>query len=127
MTVIDSSALLAAIWNEPGSESVARHLETGTAVIASVNWAEVVTKLHDRGIPADGIQAALAGLAVEVRPADRALAEAAGHLRPLTRSVGLSLGDRICLALGMELRVPVITADRTWAGLGLAVEVRAIR
>ena len=123
--VLDASALLALLDGEPGQEVVAPLLPG--AVIGSVNLAEVVGKLAERGMPEAEIREALDGLALEVHPVDETLAYATGVLRPGTREHGLSLGDRACLALAATLGLPAYTADRVWAQLDLDVEVRLIR
>jgi len=110
---------------EPGSEGVARALPA--AALSAVNLCEVVGKLLDAGLTAQEIRAALAPLALEVHPFERGSAHAAGELRPATRSLGLSLGDRACLALARELRAPVLTTDRRWTRLALGVEIRLAR
>ena len=51
----------------------------------------------------------------------------AAALRPLTRSAGLSLGDRACRALADREGVPALTTDRAWAKLRLPIEIRLIR
>jgi PIN domain nuclease of toxin-antitoxin system len=76
---------------------------------------------------ADEIDEALEGLALDVRPFDRAQARAAGLLRRATRDRGLSLGDRACLALGLALQAPVVTTDSAWEGLEAGVEVQRVR
>ena len=58
---------------------------------------------------------------------DESQAYPVGILRTLTKSAGLSLGDRACLGLAKKLGVPVLTADRTWLDLSIGVKVRAIR
>ena len=123
--VLDASALLALLNAEPGSEQVARALPN--AVIGSVNLAEVVAKLSEHGMPDEAIHETLEGLGLVVCAFDAELAYVAGLLRRSTRSVGLSLGDRACLALGRRLALPVLTADRTWATLKVGVKVRLIR
>lgn len=123
--VLDASALLALLDGEPGQEIVAPLLPG--AVIGSVNLAEVVGKLAERGMPEAEIREALEGLALEVHPVDEALAYATGVLRPATREHGLSLGDRSCLALSARLGLPAYTADRVWAELDLDIQVRLIR
>lgn len=123
--VVDASALLALLNAEPGADKVEAVLSG--AVISSVNLADVVGKLTDAGVPADAVVEMLAGLALDVRPFDDALALATGLLWPKTRALGLSLGDRACLALGMQLSLPVVTADRPWKRLKLGIEIRAIR
>lgn len=123
--VVDASAVLTILNEEPGMTVVVEVLPL--AVIGAVNISEAVAKLADGGMPGPEIQEAIEGLGLDVVPFDAELALAAGLLRPLTRLAGLSLGDRACLALGMRLHVPVLTADRSWAGLDLDVEVRLLR
>jgi ribonuclease VapC len=123
--VLDSSALLAFIQAEPGGEAVAGVV--GEALMSSVNLAEVVTKLVERTGSLEIARTALGMATVDVVDFDRPQAEQAGLLVKNTRSYGLSLGDRACLALAMRESVPVLTADRIWAKLQLNVEVRLIR
>lgn len=123
--VLDASALLALLNREPGYEEIARVITR--AAISAVNLSEVAAKLAESGMPGEAIQAALEGLALETHDFGREVAFQAGLLRPLTRSRGLSLGDRACLALGLQLDLPVITTDRAWEGLNLGVEVRLVR
>lgn len=66
-------------------------------------------------------------LDIEIAIVGPAQAAGAANLRLATRPLGLSLGDRFCLALGLERNLPVITADRAWAGLDLGVEIQLIR
>ncbi len=47
--------------------------------------------------------------------------------RVLTKSAGLSLGDRACLALGKRLNLPVLTADKVWTSLSLGITITLIR
>ncbi len=101
-------------------------LHQGSA-ISAVNLAEVVTQLSDRGMPRDNVYSVLDGFRLEVVPFDEPLAYETGFLRPATRSAGLSLGDRACLALGLQRRLPVLTTERAWAALGLPVDVRVLR
>jgi len=123
--VLDSSALLAFIHGEPGADVVAGVV--GDALMSSVNLAEVVTKLVQRTRSLDAVRAALGMAAVEVIDFDTPQAEQVGALVALTRSRGLSLGDRACLALAAREAVPVLTGDRIWSTLNLGVEVRLIR
>jgi PIN domain nuclease of toxin-antitoxin system len=124
--VLDASALLAWLNGEPGTDPVAEALAAG-AVISSVNLSEVVAKLADVGGVESEIREALTPLGLDVRTFDRDDAFEAGILRPATRKLGLSLGDRACLALGLRLAQPVMTADRSWANLEIGVEVVLIR
>ncbi len=113
--VLDASALLALLHDEPGAEAVARVLSR--CVISAVNLSEVVAKLTDHGMPLADIRTVLNGLPLDVRPFDQEAAYASGSLRGVTRGNGLSFGDRTCLALANQLSVEAITADRAWARL----------
>ncbi|MDA1129291.1 MAG: type II toxin-antitoxin system VapC family toxin [Chloroflexi bacterium] len=124
--VLDASAILAWLHGETGSEIVESSL--GSSVICSVNWAEVLQKIIARGTrePEEvGEDLQYVGLAVV--PFSAADAERAARLWSTSRSAGLSLGDRACLSLAMRLELPALTADRRWATLDLAAEVRLIR
>jgi PIN domain nuclease of toxin-antitoxin system len=123
--VLDASAVLAVLHNEPGCEMVEAFMRR--AVVSTVNLAEVGAVLSDRGMPTQHVQSVLSTLEFEVAPFDESAAMAAIALRPSTRALGLSLGDRACLALGQARRLPVLTADRNWAGIGLELDVRLIR
>ena len=96
------------------------------ALISSVNLSEVVAKLAELGMPESEIRLALS-LGLEVVPFDEALAFSAGALRPVTRSAGLSLGDRACLALARSRALPALTTDRAWRDIDIDVEVEVIR
>lgn len=96
------------------------------ALMSSVNLAEVVSKLTERGMPLTEVKSAVGGLGLLIEPFDEVLAYAAGELRKVTQQQGLSLGDRACLALGIREGRSVLTTDRTWEKLesipGLTVE-----
>jgi PIN domain nuclease of toxin-antitoxin system len=124
--VLDASALLALLNSELGSEIAAEAL-AGGAAMSAVNLSEVVAKLAEAGMASQVIHAALDPLGIDVRPFDAELAYLAGMLRPLTRTAGLSLGDRVCVALAQSLQLPVVTADRQWDSLDLGVVVRLVR
>lgn len=123
--VLDASAILADLHGEPGGEMVGASIQ-GSAVSA-VNLAEVITKLIDKGMTAE--EASLLGeqLNCDVFDADKQRAGAAGALHAKTRRIGVSLGDRFCLALAEELGVPALTADRRWKELDLGIQVQLIR
>lgn len=123
--VLDSSAVLAVLWAEPGAGKVLTRLES--ARISAVNAAEVVSRLVDRGASDAAAEAAIPDLMVEVVPFDAAQALAAGLLRRTTRAAGLSLGDRACLALARFDGLPAVTADRAWGDLDLGIAVEVIR
>ncbi|MDE0060772.1 MAG: type II toxin-antitoxin system VapC family toxin [Defluviicoccus sp.] len=123
--VLDASAVLALLHGEPGGETVRSVLPH--SVISTVNLSEVIAELVENGI--DGAMAVRLTEAQPFRPMDHTLnlARIAGTLRAETRSAGLSLGDRACLALALDLGLPVFTADRAWRELPLDIEVRSIR
>jgi len=123
--VLDASALLALVNQEPGHGEVARTIPD--AAISAVNLSEVAAKLAESGMPEEFIREALEGLAIDVHDFGRELAFQTAMLRPPTKHKGLSLADRACLALGQQLNLPVITADRVWKELDLEVEVKLVR
>ncbi len=123
--VVDTSAVLAALWGEPGGTRVDQELPG--ASISAVNLAELVAKLMDRGGTTDQVDGVLASLALSVHAFDEASARHCGALRSNTRHLGLSLADRACVALGLDLSLPILTADRVWSGLDLAIEIEQIR
>lgn len=123
--VLDSSALLAVSFAEPGAESVAAVL--GEALVSSVSVAEVVAKYIDKGLPPDESVAMFRAFGLEVAALDAGQAELAGRLRGASRERGLSLGDRCCLALALNRAARVMTADRAWAGLDLGIDIEVIR
>ena len=130
--VLDASALLAHIDDEPGAEAVREAMVSGAA-ISVVNWIEVLSKLAERGEDPDLVSAeitatALVKTAVTVEPVAPEDAIEAARLRPGTKAHGLSLADRSCIALATRLEVPVLTADRAWANFPEArVVVKLIR
>jgi ribonuclease VapC len=129
--VLDASALLAYLGNETGADLVADAI-SGGASISTVNLAEVLSTLATRGKdPGDVISdlsaRGLFGGAITIEPFTTADAAEAARLRPLTRSAGLSLADRACLALARRLTTAVMTADRAWIDLRLDIDVRALR
>lgn len=129
--VLDASALLAFIQGEAGRETVGAALAEG-AVINAVNYAEVLSRLGDRGDEPTTAhrrleQQGLIGGLLEVIPLLGEDAVTIARLRPVTRAQGLSLGDRACLATALRLERPVLTADRGWANIDVGVTVRLIR
>lgn len=129
--VLDASALLAYLRDEPGAELVAEAIADGV-VISTVNLAEVLSRSADRGadpakIAAKLTQSGLLDGAITVEPFTTADAIDAARLRPLTRDAGLSLGDRACLALARRLGIPALTADTAWQGVAHDVELHPIR
>jgi len=129
--VLDSSALLAFLREEPGAGRVAIALERG-ASISAVNWSEVLTRLADLGFDLEACErsfeasGALAA-ALAIVPFDAEQARLAAELRASTRASGLSFGDRACLALAVHLEAAALTSDREWSTLALPVEIRLVR
>lgn len=130
--VLDASALLAYLQDEPGADAVEVRLTAGAA-ISTVNWSEVLAKVMEAGAAAterlEHLVEEGGGLAelLAVTPFLRRDAERAAALQAVTRSRGLSLGDRACLALADRLGVPAVTADRAWLDLDIAVDILSIR
>ena len=123
--VVDASAAFAMLNDEPGAEKV-RGLQSAS-IMAAINLGEVVSIYARAGIAADEIEASLRILEIKIVPVDRQLAFDAGLLLPLCQKAGLSLGDRICLALAWQRGCPALTADRAWlrvaADVGVDVEL----
>ncbi|HWZ84361.1 MAG TPA: type II toxin-antitoxin system VapC family toxin [Terriglobales bacterium] len=124
--VLDSSVLLALLNHEPGTDKLPPEL-LSNATSSTVNLAEVQTKLVRDGIsPDEAWEDALSPIR-EAMPFTEEHAKIAGSLVAQTRSLGLSMGDRACLALGIALNAPIYTADRSWKGLKLGVRIHVIR
>jgi len=123
--IMDCSAVLAILFGESGQDRAAAALKD--ARISTVNLAEVVTKLIERGATPSDVEGRLSTLALNIADFDGDLAIQAGLLRTATRHKGLSLGDRACLALAIREGLPVMTTDRAWSDLDLPVEVVLIR
>lgn len=110
MIVLDASALLAFLQGEPGADRVEEALDD--AVVGAANWSEVAQKVIARGADWGQAQALLASYGVRVEPVTQDDAERAALLwKP---GSGLSLGDRLRLAVGQRLGTSVLTADRAW-------------
>ena len=121
--VMDASAVLALVRDEPGADKVGPHV--GRAAISAVNLQEVVKELLVSGLNSATIRELLDELRLDVRVHDVDAAYAAAALHAQTREFGRGLGDRSCLALAMQLGVPALTADREWKKVkvkGLKVE-----
>ncbi len=124
--VLDASALLAVLNREPGADKLTPQL-LSSATSSTINLAEVQSKLVARGLsPDDAWEATLSPIR-EAMAFTAEHAKTAGSLITHTRALGLSLGDRACLALGLALRAPVYTADRSWKNLKVGVRIYIIR
>jgi PIN domain nuclease of toxin-antitoxin system len=122
--VLDASAILALLNGEMGAETVMAVL--GDSIVSAVNYAEVVSKLIERGGTLAQARTALEIIDLAVSDFDVALAERVATLRAETRHLGLSLADRACLALAERENAPAFTADRSWQAVA-SVEVVSIR
>lgn len=122
MKVLDASAVLAFLLQEPGADKARSAFAGG--VISSVNFCEVLSRYARTGVaPADAAPEVI-GLGMSVQPFTAEQAVIAAELRD---RAGLSLGDRACVALAKTLAAPVVTGDRIWAQLNLPVQVELIR
>lgn len=124
--VLDASALLAILNQEPGSEKLTPEI-LSTAAMSVVNLAEVHGKLIGRGLnPDDAWEATMSPIREAVAFTSEH-ARLTGDLVAQTRALGLSLGDRACLALGLALKAPVYTADTSWKKLKVSIRIHVIR
>ncbi len=128
-TVLDASAIIAFLQGEPGQEIVKLALHNEACVVSAANQAEVIAKALDRGLDAPTIQTILAELNYTVIDTTAQDGTQAGLLRSQTRSLGLSLGDRLCLVTAQRLKAKVLTADRPslLAGQAMGLDIVCIR
>ena len=126
-TVLDASAVLAVVLEEPGADVVVEALRSGAA-ISTVNVAEVAARLHQDGWSESEVALVFGTLGIEILPFGPEAALSSGRLRTVTRHLGLGLGDRACLATGRIEGCPVLTSDRSWREIDVAgIEIRCIR
>jgi PIN domain nuclease of toxin-antitoxin system len=125
IAALDSSAILAVFFQEQGAGIVAPILRG--ALLSTVNLAEVHTRMIDRGAQPQQAWNWIEGLQCEVCFFTDEQARVAAELKPMTRPFGLSLGDRACLALAIDRKATVYTADRIWKNLSLGIEIESIR
>ena len=129
--VLDASALIAFVYGEAGAQRVEPAIRRG-ALMSAVNWAETLSDMAERGDPVDvsvpRVRTRIARIGtLLIVPFEEAQAEQAARLRMPTKSLGLSLADRACLALGRLRRLPVLTTDRAWRSLHLSIKIEVIR
>lgn len=115
--VFDSSAVLAALFQEPGGDTVVSMWVDGENLISAVNYAEIVSKLNERGMSDFEVLAVMEGVPLTVVDFDQTTAHASGLLRTATKALGLSLGDRACIALAQSRSATAVTADKQWEKL----------
>ena len=128
--VLDASALLAVINQEAGRERVEEAVAAG-ALLSTVNWAEVLTRLVMSGADPNAVTAVALptgnGGQLQLIPFDDEQAREAARLIRKTRSLGLSLADCAALALAKLRGLPVLTSDRAWRSLRLSIKIEIIR
>ncbi len=123
--VFDSSVVIAILKQSPGFSTAESSLSD--ALISTVNWAEVATYLARNSVPRETIQEVLTSFPIQVVPFEESLAIETGYLYPSSKNLGLSLGDRACLALALSRKLPVLTADLVWSQLNLDISIRVLR
>lgn len=125
--ILDASAVLAFLLAEPGQDRVMEAMLAG-ADMTTVTFAEVATKYVLRGALAQA-KALRERLPVVLVPVDEDLAIRAALMADIARPAGLSLGDRICLALAQRTGRTALTANRAWLTVAdaLSVKVESIR
>jgi ribonuclease VapC len=128
VTVLDASALLALFNDEPGAQAVLDAL-AGACLLSAVNQTEVLTKLLDKGLSQAEAVSVMEAVDIDVVAFDESQSLDAAWLRLETRTAGLSLGDRACLALARSRKAVALTADRPWSQVAdaVGVTVRCIR
>jgi PIN domain nuclease of toxin-antitoxin system len=125
MVVLDASALLAYLFCEEGHERVAEIIDD--SCLSTVNLSEVIGRFVRDGHDGPTVLRRLAASPIKIVTFSAADASRAASLIPKTERLGLSLGDRACLALAMTRGIPAVTADRSWKRLALGIPVRVIR
>ena len=123
--VLDASAVLTVLLGELGAAAVAPHL--AAARISAVNYSEVLARTARLCGSLEEAKLRVDRHGIRVVPFEAEHAVLAASLGPATRNLGLSLGDRACLALGLSLHLTVLTADRVWAKLDLGVAIECVR
>lgn len=125
MIALDASALLAFLFRENGQERVAGIL--GESCLSTVNLSEVLARFLRDGHDPSELPRRLTAAGVEIVPFQQDDAALAARLYAATRPLGLSLGDRACLALAMARGIPAMTADRAWGRLDVDIEIVVVR
>ena len=126
MYIMDASALMALVKNEKGGEFVDALIDDQVCVASSVNIAEVCSKLLEVGVTSADLKRIIRNMNIDVIDFNQEQALASAELRPLTKSAGLSLGDRACLGLAKLMNGTAVTSDRPWLDVAEAVGVKVL-
>ena len=125
--ILDASATLAVILEEPGADVVVEALRSDAAM-STVNVAEVAARLHQDGWTESEVTLVFEALGIEILPFDQEAALLRGKFHTVTRRLGLGLGERACLATGRLEECPVLIADRSWQRLDITgIDIQCTR
>lgn len=119
--VLDASALLAFLQDEDGAAAVEAALDEDP-LCGAANWSEVAQRVLAAGRDWDLVRALLTSYGIRIEPVSADDAEWAA--RRWKHGEGLSLADRLCLALGARVDADVLTADRSWGSAGRVQQIR---
>lgn len=125
--VLDASAVLAFLNQETGADKVEQALLMPATCMSSVQFAEITAKLVSAGVPVAKIQEIMAELAIPIIGLDEKIAFESALLMPLAKPLGLSLGDRVCLATSSAVGLPALTADKVWLQINTSIGIELIR
>jgi ribonuclease VapC len=123
--VLDASALIALVNEEPGADKVGPLMPH--SVISAVNYCETIQRLTRSGIPQEEVKLVLTQLVAPPIPFDETLAYVAASIHGRSRAHGLSFGDCACLALARSLELPAVTAEKEWEKVDVGVKIVRIR
>jgi PIN domain nuclease of toxin-antitoxin system len=124
--ILDASALITLLSEEKGHEVVASILPK--SIMSSVNVAEVAKFLIEkRGLSKEEVSNIIHSLIEKIMLFDTKLALTSADIISQTKSLGLSLGDRACLALAISTGYTVYSSDRIWSQLELDCKIVVIR
>lgn len=122
--ILDSTAVLSVILKEKGSDFVEQHLDSLS--ISAVSFSEVLTKLARQGVSPEEARESIGRIVSSIIPFDADAAVSAEGMAIYTDRLGLSLGDRACIAAARQSGYEIITADSLWPKLKLPVKIRVI-
>jgi ribonuclease VapC len=126
--ILDSSAVLAMLQDEPGADRVVAALASDSVAISAANLAEVLSILAVRGgVAPEEARATVEELDIRVVPVTDEIATSSAEIAMRHPRSGLSLGDRLCIATGIVHGCTVLTTDQAWLGLELGVEIESIK